>query len=126
MEGWKREFEWLRVRHYVAKAMQKDKLPDLQTVLFLIGVQELGRWTSEKFTKEEKQDCMHIAVCTLLEDDGYYEFVGRDHDGWPHFKSIKPFDLEGLESQEVYLTEKVIQYFAASIEDGVISDVLAS
>ena len=84
MEVWEKEFEWLKVRHIVRDAMKKDTLPDLQTILFLIGVQELGRIPKEKFTKEEKRDLMHVAVCTLLEKDGYFEFEGRDQDGWQH------------------------------------------
>ena len=51
MEFWERDFEWLKVRHIVKDAMKKDSLPDLQTVLFLIGVQELGRIPKTKFTK---------------------------------------------------------------------------
>ncbi|MBK8626698.1 MAG: hypothetical protein IPN86_14370 [Saprospiraceae bacterium] len=31
------DFEWLKVKHIVKDAMKKDALPDLQTVLFLIG-----------------------------------------------------------------------------------------
>ena len=62
MEYWERDFEWLKVRHIVKDAMKKDALPDLQTVLFLIGVQELGRIPKTKFTKEEKRDLMHVAV----------------------------------------------------------------
>lgn len=34
---------------------------DLNAVLFLIGVQELGKG-HRFFTKEEKQDLMHIAI----------------------------------------------------------------
>ena len=65
MEIWERDFEFLRVRTLVKTALKKDTLPDLQTILFLIGVQELGRIPKTKFTKEEKRDLMHIAVCTL-------------------------------------------------------------
>jgi hypothetical protein len=85
MEDWERDFEWLRVRTIVKDALNKESLPDFQTVLFLIGVQELGRIPKNKFAKEEKVDLMHIAVCTLLEMKGFYEFVGRDQDGWPHW-----------------------------------------
>jgi hypothetical protein len=42
------------------------KRPDLNGVLFLIGVQELGRGY-QNFSKEQKQDLMHIAICKLLE-----------------------------------------------------------
>jgi len=111
MESWEVEFEWLKVRHIVRQAMKKDALPDLQTVLFLIGVQELGRFSRQKFTKEEKQDLMHVAVCTLLEGEGYFEFVGRDQDGWPHWNEVKSFPVRGIAEQEGYLISKVIEYF---------------
>ena len=83
---------------------------DINSVLFLIGVQELGKGNIN-FSKEEKQDLMHIAVCRLLSIDGYYEFEGRDGDGWPHWKILKPFTHKGQEEQENMLKEKVIQYF---------------
>ncbi|MBK9255753.1 MAG: hypothetical protein IPM42_09725 [Saprospiraceae bacterium] len=111
MEFWEQDYEWLRVRHIVKNAMKKDSLPDIQTVLFLIGVQELGRWPKGKFTKEEKRDLMHVAVCTLLEPDGYFEFVGRDHDGWPHWEEKKAFRVAGVNDQEGILVKKIIEYF---------------
>jgi len=114
MDEWKTDFEWLRVRHIVKDAMDKDKLPDLQSILYLIGIQELGRWDVELgFSKEEKQDLMHVAVCTLLEEDEYYIFEGRDQDGWPHWKVGKSFTTKGASSQEEILKQKVIKYFAS-------------
>ncbi|MCB0553547.1 MAG: hypothetical protein KDD02_08355 [Phaeodactylibacter sp.] len=110
MEEWELEFEWLKVRHLVKDAFERDDLPDLNAVLFLIGIQELGRWPGS-FTKEEKQDLMHIAVCRLLSYDGYYEFAGRDADGWPHYRLVKPLKLKGVEGQEKLLMEKAITYF---------------
>lgn len=110
MEEWQFDFEWLRVRHKVKDIFGKEDLPELNAILFVIGIQELGRW-QENFTKEEKQDLMHIAVCRLLEYDGYYEFAGRDADGWPHWKSLKPFSQTGVKEQEQLLKNKVIQYF---------------
>ena len=109
MEDWQLDFEWLKVRHYIMDTMKHEKLPDFQAVLFLIGVQELGRIPQEKFTKEEKQDLMHVAVCTLLEGE-YYEFEGRDQDGWPHFKPLKKFELKGVEEQERFLKSKIVTY----------------
>lgn len=111
MEFWERDFEWLKVRHIVKDAMKKDSLPDLQTVLFLIGVQELGRIPKTKFTKEEKRDLMHVAVCTLLEDEGYFIFEGRDQDGWPHWREVKSFSVRGVNEQEAFLVARVINYF---------------
>lgn len=112
MESWELDFEWLRVQHLVKKRMRRAQMPDLNGILFLIGIQELGRW-GEKFTKEEKQDLMHIAVCRLLSYDGYYEFVGRDADGWPHYKALQPIAKGSVKEQETFLKAKAIQYFKA-------------
>ncbi len=112
MEDWELDYEWLRVRHFVKDSMQRPDLPDLNGILFLIGIQELGRW-KDNFTKEEKQDLMHIAVCELLSADGYFEFEGRDADGWPHYKELRPMNIGGVEDQERFLKIKVIQYFNA-------------
>ena len=111
MEDWQQEFEWLRVRHWVKDRFDRKELPDLNAVLYLIGMQELGK-RQEKFTKEEKQDLMHLAICHLLSEDGYFEFEGIDADGWPHWKPLLPLDIKGLHAQEQLLQQKVIAYFA--------------
>ncbi len=112
MEDWELEFEWLRVKHIVKDAFGKKDLPDLQAILFLIGIQELGDLRQD-FSKEEKQDLMHIAVCSLLEEKGFFAFKGRDEDGWPHWEQIKALKLKGVEEQERMLKERIIQYFHA-------------
>ena len=104
------DFAWLRVRHLVKEAMRRDNLPDLNAILFLIGMQELG-YPKKQFTKEEKQDLMHIAICRLLAEDGYYEFVGRDADGWPHYRELAPIRVEGRKAQEALLKRNIITYF---------------
>ncbi len=116
VEEWKMDFEWLRVRHYVKDAMGRSDLPDLNSILFLIGIQELGQ-VKTTFTKEEKQDLMHIAICVLLSDDGYFEFTGLDADGWPHFKQTKPLDVKGVKEQENFLKEHVIRYLSGEIAE---------
>lgn len=109
-EEWELDFAWLQVRHKVKNALNRDDLPDLNAVLFLIGVQELGR-VQTVFSKEEKRDLMHIAVCRLLSLDGYYDFEGRDADGWPHWRQVLPFTTKGLPEQELLIKEKIIHYF---------------
>ena len=116
MEKWQLDFEWLRVQHLVQRLFSRQQLPDLNAVLFLIGIQELGRW-KDQFTKEEKQDLIHIGVCELLSIDGYYRFAGRDADGWPHYELTKPVRQEGVEAQELLLKEKAIQYFQKLTEE---------
>lgn len=114
MELWQKEFEWLQVRHFVKARLGAKELPDLNVVLLLIGIQELGLWKKAKFSKEEKTDLMHIASCKLLSAEGYYEFKGHDQDGWPHYEAVRPFTLKGIDLQEQYLKERVIDYFKES------------
>lgn len=116
MEDWELDYEWLKVRHFVKDALKRSVLPDLNGILFMIGIQELGRW-KEQFSKEEKQDLMHIAVCRLLSNDGYFEFVGRDADGWPHYKELRLVSLKGVEGQERLLKIKAIEYFKELVKE---------
>ena len=53
---------------------------DLKSILFLIGVQELGQ-VGRDFDKDEKTDLFHIAVCKLLCPFGYYKFERIDERG---------------------------------------------
>jgi hypothetical protein len=86
------------------------KPKDLNVVLFLIGVQELGQGR-KVFSKEEKQDLMHIGICKVLSLSGYYELEGLDQDGWPHWKMIKKLPHVGLAEQEKLLRMHVVEYF---------------
>lgn len=83
---------------------------DLNTVLFLIGVQELGRG-QKPFSKEEKQDLMHIGICKVLSFSGYYELEFLDTDGWPHWRLIKKLPHFDLLEQEKLLKMHVLEYF---------------
>ena len=86
------------------------KKPDMETILFLIGMQETG-FIKEKITKEQKQDLMHVAVCSLFSQSGYYELEGKDIDGWPHFRQLKPLPEMNMIEQENYLKDHILLYF---------------
>lgn len=109
-EEWETDFEWLQIRHFLKDRFQRDTLPDLNAILFLIGIQELGRW-KDKFTKEEKQDLMHIATCRLMSYYDYYEFEGRDGDGWPHWKRSKTIPSIDIKEQVHLYKNAIIRYF---------------
>ncbi|MEM1216405.1 MAG: hypothetical protein AAGJ82_12010 [Bacteroidota bacterium] len=109
-EAWELDFEWLRIRHFIKDRFQRATLPDLNGILFVIGIQELGRW-QDTFTKEEKQDLLHIATCRLMSDYGYYEFAGRDGDGWPHWKLIARIPNHNLKEQEQLFKRAIVRYF---------------
>jgi hypothetical protein len=86
------------------------KKPDTEAVLFLIGLQESG-FIREKISKEQKQDLMHIAICSILMPSGYYLNEGKDEEGWPHFKQLKQLPVMNLIEQEVFLKEHILLYF---------------
>jgi len=86
------------------------KVPDMEGILFLIGINQLGG-PVRTFTKEQKQDLMHIAVCHLLSNEGYYVLEGTDEEGWPHYRAIKAMPETNLREQENMLKKAIIQYF---------------
>ena len=83
---------------------------DLDAIIYLIGVQELGHGT-KIFSKEEKQDLMHIGICKVLSLSGYYHLEGLDKDGWPHWKLVKKLPHFDLLEQERLLKMHVLEYF---------------
>ncbi len=86
------------------------KTLNMEAILFLIGIRELGS-NPREFTKEEKLDLMHIAICKLLSQSGYYELDHLDQDGWPHWKLVKPLPHQDMFSQVHLLREHVLTYF---------------
>ena len=103
--------QWLRVRNTIKKDFGIK--PELDGILFIIGMQELGR-IEESFSKDEKQDLMHVAVCSILAPFGFYQIVGHDEDNWPVWEQIKPLPkFEKPIDQEQFLKEHIIHYFEA-------------
>jgi len=96
------------------------KPKDLNGVLFLIGVHELGQGVKQ-FSKEEKQDLLHIAICKVLSLSDFYQLEGLDEEGWPHWKLIKPLPHFDLFEQEKLLKMHIIEYFEKEIN---ISDLI--
>ncbi len=88
---------------------QGDDL-DLDAIIYLIGVQELGK-VHQEFKKDEKLNLMHIAICRLLEPYGYYEFEFFDKDGWPHYKVKEQLPALKAGEQSVLMKEAIVNYF---------------
>lgn len=86
---------------------------DVQAILFLIGIQELGKGAI-KLNKNQKLDVMHIAICKLLEPYGFYEYEGLDKDGWPHWKASDKLPPLKPMQQEQLMKEAIIDYFKAN------------
>lgn len=106
---------WYQVVFQLKK--QFGKKPDMNGLLFLIGVRELGQ--VREFAKHEKMDIMHIATCKLLSYEGYYAYESTDADGWPHYRMLKKPQYADLLSQENLLKKLVVTYF---LENGLLEN----
>ncbi len=109
--------KWNEIEKFFETNFTDGEKPDIDTMLFLIGVQELGQGR-RKFKKDEKVNLIHIAVCRLLEPYGYYRFEGRDKEGWPHFELVKPLPELKPNEQKLLMKKAIIHYFE---EQGLIS-----
>ena len=105
------ETEFQKVADSLAAQFGDDM--DEQAILFLIGVQELGKGKI-KLNKNEKLDVMHIAICTLLTPFGYYEYEGLDKDGWPHWKASEKLPPLKPAQQQLLIREAIVDYFKAN------------
>lgn len=102
------DIEWNRIVKKVSAEFGVEA--DMQGILFLIGVQELGQGF-RKFKKDEKLEVMHIAICTLLSRYGYYEFEGQDTEGWPHFKLNEELPPLKPGQQHTLMRDAIVEYF---------------
>lgn len=83
---------------------------DIEAILFLIGIQELGKGPG-KYSKDEKLNLIHIGICSVLEPYGYYEFEFIDREGWPHFKSLKKLPYLSDKEQKELMRRAIVGYF---------------
>ena len=101
---------WDEVVKKLSSKFAEGETLDLDGIIYLIGVQELGQ-LHRKFKKDEKLNLMHISICRLLEPYGYYEFDCFDEQGWPHYtiKEVLP-NLKAGE-QSVLMKDAIVNYF---------------
>jgi len=104
------KLQWEEIQVRISKLFGGGETLDVDAIIYLIGVQELGQG-NRKFKKDEKLDIMHVAVCTLLEPFGYYEFDYFDEEGWPHFKVLDELPYLKPGEQSVLMKEAIVMYF---------------
>ncbi len=101
---------WETLVEKLSTIFAPEETLDLDTIIFIIGVQELGQ-LHKKFKKDQKIELMHIAICRLLEPYGYYEFDFQDEDGWPHYILKEPLPALKAGEQSVLMKEAIVAYF---------------
>ena len=105
--------KWNNLKTKLSVDFLDNEIIELDSIIFLIGLQELCQF-QKRFNKQKKLEVLHIAVCKLLSDYGYYEFDYTDNDGWPHYKLIKKLpDLKAGE-QTILMKKAIINYFMKS------------
>ena len=106
----KKDVKWNALVEFVNLRFGNTEHLGIQAVLFLIGLNELGQGY-KKLEKEDKINLLHIAICRLLSDYGYYEYAGRDKDGWPHWKTNISLPKLKSEEQIELIKEAALLYF---------------
>ena len=101
---------WENVVSILSNQFSQGEDLDLDAIIYLIGVQEYGRF-QQLFKKDEKVNLMHIAICRLLEPYGYYEFDYVDKEGWPHYKIKEELPPLKAGEQSVLMKEAIVNYF---------------
>ncbi len=101
---------WEEVQQNISKQFGGGETLNVDAIIYLIGIQELGKGY-KTFSKDEKLDIMHIAICKLLEPFGFYEFEYFDEDGWPHYKVIDELPNLKPGEQSVLMKEAIVMYF---------------
>lgn len=102
------ELRFQNLKTHLEKTFGEDL--DIHALLFLIGVNEYGKG-HQKYSKQEKTDLIHVAICTLLAPAGYYDYKGRDEDGWPHFELVQNLPPIQKKDQEHLIKEAMLDYF---------------
>ncbi len=106
----KLKLQWDEVREKLSNKFGGGEIMDVDSIIYLIGVQELGKGYG-KFNKDEKINIMHIAICKLLEPFGYYEFDYFDEEGWPHYQVIDELPNLKPGEQSILMKEAIVMYF---------------
>ena len=101
---------WNKVVAHLSNQFADGELLDLDAIIYLIGVQEYGKFKQE-FKKDEKLNLMHIAICRLLQPYGYYDFEFVDKEGWPHYKVKEELPPLKAGEQSILMKDAIVTYF---------------
>lgn len=101
---------WEKLVEILSNKFSQGEDLDLDAIIYLIGVQELGQ-IKRVFKKDEKINLMHIAICRLLTPYGYYQFDYVDAEGWPHYTIKEELPPLKAGEQSVLMKEAIVNYF---------------
>ncbi len=105
--------QWKNVQAWLARRFEQETV-SMESILFLIGVQEAGKGYSPRLDKEVKQDRIMTGTYHAFEKVGLYVRDEKAPEGWR-----RSADLPGLslDEQEKLLRVAIVRYFAEYVED---------
>lgn len=101
--------DWEKVEEVFSSRFGGGEHIDLDGILFILGVQELGQG-HKTYKKNEKVDLIHVAICRVLEPYGYYSYEGTDEEGWPHYTVIEPLPFLKAGEQALLIKEAIVAH----------------
>lgn len=88
--------------------------PRVETILFLIGVQELGHGLKE-YTREEKMDLIQLGTMRVLSHFGLYEKAKEpDRDNWPIYQRNENQRVTNPEDKDLLIKKGIVAYFESN------------
>lgn len=102
--------KWNQVARTASERFAPGEELDVDSLVFIVGLQEVNQ-PYRPLKKEEKLDVMHVGICALLTPLGYYERIGRDEDGWPHYRQTEDVPFLKPGQQTLLMKEALVTYF---------------
>lgn len=101
---------WETLITLLTKRFSDSEDLDVEGVLYLIGLQELGKF-DQRFKKDDNVNLIHVGICTVLEPYGFYRFDFIDDDGWPHFELLEQLPALKPGEQAIFIKTAIVEYF---------------
>ncbi|MGA1029437.1 MAG: hypothetical protein ACO3SY_01905 [Flavobacteriaceae bacterium] len=101
---------WTQLITQLTEKFSDAEALDVEGVLYLIGVQELGK-LDQRFKKDDNVNLIHIGICTVLEPYGFYRFDFIDEEGWPHFNLVESLPPLKPGEQSLLIKTAIVEYF---------------
>lgn len=105
---------WSELQAYYHKRFGQEHVT-LEFILLTLGMQALGL-PPGKFDRQQKMDLIQLGSNLVLAEQGYYQQLGTDAQGWPHFKLVKALPALNPFEQAAFLQRAVLQYFSTHVQ----------
>lgn len=101
---------WASLQVWIQERFEKE--PTIEAILFLVGIQSLGRGYEPKLKRDVKQDLIMEGTYSVFATLGMYRRVGMEANGhWIWERLIAHPSGLSVEEQEKLLQVAILRYF---------------